>query len=210
VARSRNLKPGFFTNDALSECEPLARILFAGLWTIADREGRMEDRPKKIKAELLPYDNCEIESLLKQLETSQFIQRYEVKGNKYIQVLKFSEHQNPHMKEAESTIPAPGETDANPKPAPDKPGLNPHPSPDSLLPHPSPRAPYKNGFDILNLISEDGLMDARSQAPGWDIQGYLVPFYNTRVSSGEFERPRHPDKAFPAWCKSFTKGKRPQ
>jgi hypothetical protein len=55
VARSRNIKPGFFLNDELAECEPLARILFAGLWCIADREGRLEDRPKRIKAEVLPY-----------------------------------------------------------------------------------------------------------------------------------------------------------
>lgn len=65
------------------------------------------------------------------------------------------------------------------------------------------------GFDILNLISEDGLMDARSAAYGWDVQGYLVPFYNDQVNSGKFERPKYPDKAFPAWCKSFTKGKPP-
>ena len=28
--RSRNLKPGFFKNELLAECDPLARILFEG------------------------------------------------------------------------------------------------------------------------------------------------------------------------------------
>ena len=60
MARSRNIKPGFFLNDDLAECEPLARLLFAGLWCIADREGRLEDRPKRIKIEVLPYDNCDV------------------------------------------------------------------------------------------------------------------------------------------------------
>jgi hypothetical protein len=49
MARSRNIKPGFFTNDELAECHPLGRLLFAGLWTIADKEGRLDDRPKKLK-----------------------------------------------------------------------------------------------------------------------------------------------------------------
>lgn len=114
MSRARNIKPSFFTNDLLAECEPLARLLFAGLWTIADREGRLEDRPKKIKAELLPYDNCEPESLLSQLEKHGFITRYVVGEFKYIQILNFVKHQNPHVKEASSTIPAPDKTGAGP------------------------------------------------------------------------------------------------
>jgi len=48
MARSRNIKPGFFRNEMLAECSPLARLLFAGLWCLADRFGRLEDRPKRI------------------------------------------------------------------------------------------------------------------------------------------------------------------
>ncbi len=107
MARSRNIKPGFFTNDDLGEMEPLARLLFAGMWTIADREGRLEDRPKKIKAEVLPYDNCDAEDFLSSLAQFGFIQRYEVAGKRYIQILAWGKHQNPHCKEAASTIPAP-------------------------------------------------------------------------------------------------------
>lgn len=61
MARSRNLKPGFFLNDCLAECQPLARILFAGLWCIADREGRLLDRPRKIKVEVLPHQRDDAE-----------------------------------------------------------------------------------------------------------------------------------------------------
>jgi hypothetical protein len=109
MARSRNIKPGFFTNDRLAECEPLARILFAGLWCIADREGRLEDRPKRIKAELLPYDATDAEDLLRQLVEQGFLFRYKSDGHRYIQVLNFDKHQNPHIKESPSAIPAPDE-----------------------------------------------------------------------------------------------------
>lgn len=107
MARSRNIKPGFFLNDKLADVEPLGRILFAGLWCIADRKGRLEDRPRRIKAEVLPYDNCDLDDLLNQLVKHGFIIRYEVDGEAYIQVTNFMKHQNPHKNERDSEIPAP-------------------------------------------------------------------------------------------------------
>lgn len=56
MARARNIKPSFFTNLELGECSPLARLLFIGLWCIADRKGRLEDKPKQIKIQTIPYD----------------------------------------------------------------------------------------------------------------------------------------------------------
>ncbi|MGA9753322.1 MAG: hypothetical protein WBS54_16205 [Acidobacteriota bacterium] len=116
MARSRNLKPGFFTNDLLAEVPPLGRLLFAGLWTLADREGRLEDRPKRIKAQLFPYDDCDVDALLEELANRRFIQRYEVDGSRLIQVTTWHRHQNPHIKEPESTLPAPGQHPAGPVP----------------------------------------------------------------------------------------------
>lgn len=105
MARSRNIKPGFFLNDQLAEVDPLGRILFIGLWTIADREGRLKDRPRKIKAEVLPYDDCDIDFLLTELHQNDFIVRFEIDGNKYIWIRNFLKHQNPHIKETQSEIP---------------------------------------------------------------------------------------------------------
>jgi hypothetical protein len=111
MARARNIKPGFFANEELAECSPLSRLLFAGLWCIADRSGRLEDRPKRIKAELLPYDSCDADSLLSELELHGFIIRYERDEKLFIQVINFCKHQNPHVKEAKSTIPPPYNTE---------------------------------------------------------------------------------------------------
>ncbi|EDV5051976.1 hypothetical protein R605_000216 [Salmonella enterica subsp. enterica] len=109
MARSRNIKPGFFTNDELAECSPYARLLFAGLWTIADKEGRLDDRPKKVKALVLPFDNVDCDELLQQLHQRKFINRYQVNGECFIQISNWKKHQNPHCKEAASEIPAPVE-----------------------------------------------------------------------------------------------------
>lgn len=128
MARARNIKPGFFTNDMLAECSPLARLLFAGLWLHCDREGRMEDRPKKIKAEILPYDTCNADELLGELEKYGFIIRYAHGDRRYIQVTNFGKHQNPHIKESASEIPAPykhGASTVQVSEIPEATGLNP-------------------------------------------------------------------------------------
>lgn len=105
MARARTLKPGFFANEHLADCSAFARLLFAGLWLIADKEGRLEDRPRKIKAEIFPHDPIDCNALLSELDKNGFITRYEVGEGKFIQVLNFGKHQNPHPKEAASTIP---------------------------------------------------------------------------------------------------------
>lgn len=103
--RARNIKPGFFKNDELAECSLEARIVFQGLWCMADREGRLKDRPKRIKAEALPYDDADPEAMLCELSRAGFIVRYEVKGERFIHVVNFLEHQKPHQNEKESDIP---------------------------------------------------------------------------------------------------------
>lgn len=105
MARARNLKPGFFDNETLAECEPLARLLFAGLWLHADREGRLEDRPKRLKAQILPHDNCDASALLDQLERHGFLVRYQAGEGRFLQVVNFAKHQNPHPREPASSIP---------------------------------------------------------------------------------------------------------
>lgn len=106
MGRSRNIKPGFFTNDELVELPFEYRILFAGLWTIADREGRLADRPKKIKLDIFPGDDVDCVAGLNALVSNGFLERYEIENKKYIQVLNWHKHQKPHHKEAASQIPA--------------------------------------------------------------------------------------------------------
>lgn len=107
MARARNIKPGFFKNELLAEMPPEIRLLFMGLWCIADREGRFEERPKKIKMELFPCDSFSIEDGLARLAQDGFLIRYEVEGKRYAQVVNFTKHQMPHHKEVQSEIPAP-------------------------------------------------------------------------------------------------------
>ncbi len=132
MARARNLKPSFFENEYLAATSPHARLLFAGLWCLADREGRLEDRPKRIKAAIFPYEEVDIESLLNELANSpdKFILRYSVNGLSAIQIKNFLKHQTPHIKESDSIIPAPDKTDAKPIQESDKTNTSTRQAPD--------------------------------------------------------------------------------
>jgi hypothetical protein len=94
--RIRNLKPGFFKNEVLATLDFHVRLLFQGLWCMADCEGRLEDRPERIRAELFPYDAPDvigIDGALDSLACNDFILRYEAEGKRCILVKKFREHQ---------------------------------------------------------------------------------------------------------------------
>jgi len=106
MARARNIKPSFCSNEQIAECDIWARMLFIHLWGLADREGRLEDRPLRIKAAVFPYDNCDVETMLAQLADKSLIIRYEAGGMKLIWIPKFLLHQRPHINEAPSLLPA--------------------------------------------------------------------------------------------------------
>ena len=99
MPRARNIKHELFKNEDLAELPFVARLLFIGLWTLADFKGRMEYRPKRINAEIFPYDQVDIESELSALDKSGFISIYSVKEKRYIEVVNFGKHQNPHKNE---------------------------------------------------------------------------------------------------------------
>lgn len=106
MARIRTIKPDFFLHEELAELSALHRLLFVGLWTLADKEGRLEDRPKRIKAALFPWDNCDIHEMLEDLDEAGLIHRYEGDVG-CIAIPSFKKHQRPHPKEPASTLPAP-------------------------------------------------------------------------------------------------------
>lgn len=108
MARARNIKPGFFMNEVLSELPFETRLLFIGLWTLADREGRLENRPRRIKMQIFPMDDAlPIEPMIQSLADAGFVELYQVEGKNYCQIQNFLKHQTPHHKEVKSEIPPP-------------------------------------------------------------------------------------------------------
>ena len=157
MARARNIKPGFFKNEVLVELPYEFRLLFIGLWTLADRDGRLEDRPKKIKMDIFPADDAQVEAGLAALATGSFIDRYDVNGNKYIQISAWHKHQTPHVKEQASTIPARCKHSASPSDSL---------IPDSLIPSLSTANAVEVGFEKSDGASPVNGQTEKRQAEG--------------------------------------------
>lgn len=107
MARQRMVNPVFFQDDDIAMLSPWARLLFINLWCLADREGRLEDKPSRIRAQTFPFDpDVDAAGHLDELREQGFVIRYSVGGKKYIQVRNFLKYQHPHHREPKSTIPA--------------------------------------------------------------------------------------------------------
>lgn len=99
MARARNIKPSFFTNEQVSDNCPLGRLLFIGLWTMADYKGDLEWKEKTLKIQILPWDECSVKQLAINLDKSGLVRFYS-DGNKiYLNIPNFEKHQNPHKNE---------------------------------------------------------------------------------------------------------------
>lgn len=136
MARARNIKPAIMANEELAELSFAERLLFIYLWMLADREGRLEDRPKRIAAQALPFDkDCDVDQMLTSLHMAGFIVRYRVDDLRVIQVTAFSKHQSPHVRESASELPSLCESTALAVPSHCLGGVEASPrSPDSLIP----------------------------------------------------------------------------
>lgn len=191
--RARMLKPGFFKNEELAAFEPLTRVLFAGLWCLADREGRLEDRPARIRAELLPYDiDADVDAMLTALAAGPdpFIVRYEAAGHRYIQVVAFGKHQSPHVREPASSIPAAGGSPIN---------ADEHRASTGPAPVEHRAGPAEYGIQSRNTESESVVSMATPASPRVRSIRSFGPNYSTDFEAWWRIFPRHDAKSA-AWA----------
>jgi len=109
--RIRTIKPEFFHHEGLFEAEletklPL-RVAFAGLWCIADREGRFKWEPRRIGVQVLPYDAVEFSRVLDALATRAFVLKYRVGDACFGWIPSFLKHQVINNRESQSILPDP-------------------------------------------------------------------------------------------------------
>lgn len=98
MARKRMLSPEFWTDEKLGDCTRDERLLFMGLISHADDEGRGQGNPKLVKALVLPYDDDittnMTASMLKRLAAMRLIVLYDDgHDHQYYWLPKFLKHQ---------------------------------------------------------------------------------------------------------------------
>lgn len=103
---ARNLPPSLIRDIRLVRLQPVARLLFISIQGVADRCGRMEDNHDQISYDvgLMDFD-CD--KLLDDLQKAGLVKRYEVDGERFIQIIDWHKFQRPHHTERQSRIPEP-------------------------------------------------------------------------------------------------------
>ena len=109
--RIRTIKPEFFLHEKLYDLEKESklpiRLSFAGLWCAADRAGRFKWEPRKLKAQILPYDDIDFSRVLDALTTRAFLVRYASGTGEFGCIPSFPRHQVINNRERDSELPAP-------------------------------------------------------------------------------------------------------
>jgi len=97
MARSRILKPEFWSDEKLALVPREARLAFAGLWTCSDDYGVTKGHPAWLKAQIFPYDvDLTVEDFRKwlaDLERIGVIDPFMADGESFFFIRNFTDHQ---------------------------------------------------------------------------------------------------------------------
>lgn len=97
MARIRSIKPEFFADELLGTLPRDLRLLYVGLWTLADDDGRFRANPALIRSALFPYDEDltqhQVSDWLGTLAGHDRVLLYEHGGQQYGVIRRWSQHQ---------------------------------------------------------------------------------------------------------------------
>ena len=97
MARKRTIDPAIWGDDAFSALSLGARVLYMGMLSHADDEGRLSGAPRELKNRIFPGDGAltlsDIESMRGELTTSKLIVCYAVAGKVYVTISGWEKHQ---------------------------------------------------------------------------------------------------------------------
>ncbi|MGH9811493.1 MAG: hypothetical protein ACRD4T_00005, partial [Candidatus Acidiferrales bacterium] len=103
--RRREIHPDFWTDERVIEVSDGAKLLFIGLWMVADRAGRLERKTVAIGLKLRPWDPTAVPHLLEELVVARLVLAYEVGGRHYLGLPGLVRRQRFHPRELKSFLP---------------------------------------------------------------------------------------------------------
>lgn len=111
MARNRMIKPEFWEDEIIGTLTFGARLLFIGMWNIADDEGLLRYNSAYIKSSIFIYDDIplsEVEKYMEEAITAKLIFPYTggVLNQRYCYIINFRKHQKID-KPQPSKLPAP-------------------------------------------------------------------------------------------------------
>lgn len=116
MARKRMIDPGIWRDRAFGRMSSIARLLWIGLISNADDDGRVSLDPSDLKADIFRYDDLshkEIAEALDEIERAGLgLMRYVAKGQAYGWLRNWASHQS-IQKPYPSRLPAPPDPDTS-------------------------------------------------------------------------------------------------
>lgn len=187
MPRIRSIKPEFFSDPKPARCSREARLLFLGILTEADDDGRLLATPKRLAGNLYPHDPdvtaAKVTRWLGELEQVGMVYRYTVDGAEYLHVCTFGRHQKISHK-TESRLPPPPDKSPDPNgngsgKTPEKLQKNSGAAPESFRPDlGSGSRNREQGARSRDLVATD--KPPRRANPTWDTLAAL--FGNPQTS----------------------------
>lgn len=106
------ISPGFWSDEKLGTCTRDERLLFMGLISNADDEGRLPGHPAMVKSMVFPYDDDidakTVDKWLRTLASKGLIKMYKVNDQHFIWIKNFLKHQT-IQRPTPSILPSPDE-----------------------------------------------------------------------------------------------------
>lgn len=97
MARIRTIKPDFWTDEKIGSLKRDERLLFIGLWNLADDQGVVKSSAGYIKGQLFSYDDelrsSTVTSWLASLTKARLLIPFTFNGEGYFLIRTFHEHQ---------------------------------------------------------------------------------------------------------------------
>ena len=98
MARRRLIDPGTWYSGHFKRLNNRQRLLWIGLISMSDDEGKFKAEPSVIKSLVFPFDHISpkvVSSDLQKIEEEGLIKRYEVDGDIYGRIVKWTKYQKP-------------------------------------------------------------------------------------------------------------------
>lgn len=160
MPRRRMIDPQIWRNEKVGSLPDAGRLLFIGIFSQADDDGRLKASPRFLKATIFPYDNDKSEQQIKQLRDQcaelGLIRIYTNSKTEYLDIPGWGEHQQIRKDRYNpSRLPSFEESDNQPTPSGNHPSTTDEPNiiKSSLIKSKTPKgARIKRADPIVNEI----------------------------------------------------------
>lgn len=89
MSKARLIRPEIWTDAKFVGLDPLARLMFVGMWNFACDNGHLDDNLLELKMRILPADSCDVGALLDEVLATGMV----VRKDAYLKIPRLAEKQ---------------------------------------------------------------------------------------------------------------------